>query len=169
MARGTTLPGFTLGGVNVPFQGVNIKIATTPEFGDWSVEFLCDEAHELRRIFFKWQTLAYDIGLGTVGHSQSYKSDQIGVAQLARDGSQVAVYGLVGAYPKSVGEITVGHDDNGKFEQFTVQFSMDYFVLADQFGHQTLPESFVQNDTPVQINRGSPPPNGNWPNPFTPQ
>ncbi len=169
LARATTLPGLTLGSIQVPFQGVNIKIAGTPEFGEWQCSFLCDEAHELRRLFFKWQTLAYDIGTGSVGHSHAYKSDKVGVAQLARNGEQVARYGLVGAFPKSVGEIAVGHDQNGQFEQFDVQFSMDYFVLVDQFGNQTNPESFVRNTQSVKIDRGVQPPGRAWKTPFNPQ
>ena len=169
LARSTELPALTNGTVNIPFQGVNIKIATTPEFGDWTVTFLCDEAHELRRLFFKWQTLQYDIGTGLVGHSNTYKSDQVGVAQLARDGEQVARYGMVGAFPKTVGQIAVAHDQNGAVETFEVTFSVDYFILVDNFGEQANQGSFVRSTSSVQINRGSPPPGGNWPTPFNPQ
>jgi hypothetical protein len=169
MARSTKLPGQTLGSIDIPFQGVNIKVGGTPTFQDWDVTFLCDEAHQLRRIFFTWQTLAYDIGLGNVGHSNMYKSDQIGVAQLARDGEQVSLFGLVGAWPKAVGDIEVGHDQNATFESFPVTFSMDYFRVVDQFGTQAMANSFVNSSTSVQISRGSPPPNGAWTTPFNPQ
>jgi hypothetical protein len=169
MARSTTLPALNIGTIPIPFQGVNIKIGGTPEIADWTVNFLCDEAHELRRLFLKWQTLEYDLGTGLVGHSHTYKSDQLGVAQLARNGEQVARYGMVGAFPKTVGDIAVGHDQNGTVETFDVTFSIDYFILVDQFGGQTRQDSFVQNTRSVQINRGTQPPGGNWKTPFNPQ
>lgn len=169
MARSTELPAYRLGSVPVAFQGVNIKLGGTPEFGDWTVNFLCDEAHELRRLFFKWQSLAYDIGTGLVGHSHTYKSDQMGVAQLARNGEQVAKYGFVGAWPKEVGQISVGHDQQGSVETFDVVFSYDYFILVDQFGEQTNRAPFVRNTKSVKIDRGAPPPSGQWKTPFNPQ
>jgi hypothetical protein len=169
LARGTTLPGLDIGEIPIPFQGVNIKLAGTPTFGTWEVSFLCDEAHELRRLFFKWQTLAYDIGTGLVGHSHTYKSDAMGVAQLARNGEQVAKYGLVGAYPKAVGEIAVGHEKSGEFEQFSVTFNMDYYRLVDDLGEQSNTQSFVGSTQSTRINRGAQPPAGAWKTPFNPQ
>jgi len=169
MARSADLPAYTLGSVPIAFQGVNIKLGGTPEFPDWTVSFLCDEAHELRRLFFKWQTIAYDIGTGLLGHSNTYKSDQVGVAQLARNGERVAQYGLVGAWPKSVGQITVGHDQQGDVEKFEVIFSYDYFIMVDQFGTQSNRGPMVRNNKSVKINRGAPPPAGQWKTPFNPQ
>ena len=169
LARSTTLPPYALGTVGVPFQGININLATPPTFGDWSVDFLCDETHELRRLFFKWQTIAHDVGTMLLGHSQSYKSDNVGVAQLARNGEMVAKYGFVGLFPKSVGEIQVGHDQGGSVETFSVLFAYDYFVLVNQFGEQTNQDSFVRNTQSVKIDRGVPPPGGNWKTPFKPQ
>jgi len=169
IARSTELPPYTLGEVPVAFQGMNIKLATPPTYGDWSVTFLCDEAHELRRLFFKWQSIAYDAGTMLLGHSQSYKSDNIGVSQLARNGERVAKYGFVGMYPKTVGNISVGHDQTGNVETFEVAFAYDYWVLVDQMGTQTTQDSFVRSTQSVKIDRGVPPPGGNWQTPFKPQ
>jgi hypothetical protein len=169
LARSTELPAYRIGSIPIPFQGVNIKLGGTPEFADWTVNFLCDEAHELRRLFFKWQSLVYDIGTGLLGHSHTYKSDNLGVSQLARNGEAVAQYGFVGAFPKEVGQIAVGHDQNGAVETFDVTFSYDYFVLVDQMGTQTNRGPMVRNNKSVKINRGTPPPAGQWKTPFNPQ
>ena len=161
MARSTSLPAYTLGSVPIQFQGTNIKLGTTPEFQDWSVTFLSDEAHELRRLFMNWQSIVYDIGVGQTGHSNEYKSDQVGVAQLARTGDIMAAYNFVGAFPKNVGEINVGHDQNNAVEQFEVSFSYDYFVMDDKFGESTSVKEMIRGNVP-QIDRGTPIGNGNF-------
>jgi len=154
MARTTTLPPYNVGNVNIPFQGVNIKLGTTPEFADWTVTFLSDEAHELHRLFNSWSAIVYDIGVGATGHSNEYKSDQVGVAQLARTGNIVTSYNLVGTWPKTVGEISVGHDQNAAVETFDVVFSYDYFVVDSDFGNHTKAESMIRGDV-VQVDRGT--------------
>lgn len=170
LARSTSLPKYTIKDIAIPFQGVQINIGGTVEPNqDWTVDFICDEAHELRRLFFKWQSLIYDIGTGLTGHSSSYKSDAISVAQMARNGTIVANYGLVGAYPKEVDQIEVSHDKGAEFESFKVTFKFDYFTLMDKNGEQTKADSFVRSTKSIKINRGAPPPGGQWKTPFTPQ
>lgn len=170
MARSTELPGFQLGEVPIAFQGINIKIGAPPTFPDWTVTFLCDEAQELRRIFNQWQAICYDVGTQLLGHSNEYKSDQISVAQLTRTGQRATVYGLIGAWPKNVGPIGVGHDQTGNVETFEVTFSYDYYVLLNQIGDDTTNTApFVRSTKAPQIDRGTPPPGGAWQSPFTPQ
>lgn len=168
MARSTTLPEVTLGEVQIPFQGVNMKIGSAPTYADWTVNFLCDEAHELRRIFMKWNSLAYDVGTGLVGHSNTYKSDKMGVAQLGRQGGMIARFGFIGAYPSTVGAVTLNQGEVGAAEVFDVTFKYDYFVNVNNFGEQTNPGPFVRPTSSPQLSRGSPPPGGNWSN-FKPQ
>jgi hypothetical protein len=149
---------------------MQINIGTPPSFGPWTVNFLCDEAHELRRIMLRWQSLVYDAGTMLLGHSDSYKSDQLGVAQMARQGQKVAVYGFVGAWPKTVSEISVAQDQTASIETFDVTFRYDYFVIINQFGDDQIGVNpFVRADRSPRIERGSPPPAGNWTTPFNPQ
>jgi hypothetical protein len=170
MARSTELPGYDLGEVGVHFQGMQINLGTPPTYGPWTVNFLCDEAHELRRIMLRWQSLVYDAGTMLLGHSDSYKSDQLGVAQMARQGQKVAVYGFVGAFPKTVGPISVGQDQTSGVETFDVTFRYDYYVIINQFGDDQIGVNpFVRADRSPRIERGAPPPAGNWTTPFNPQ
>lgn len=161
MSRASSLPPYTLGSVPIQFQGVAIKLATTPEFADWTVNFLCDEAHELNRLFRSWQAIAYDIGVGETGHSNEYKSDRMGVAQLARTGAKVATFNMVGAWPKNVGEITVGHDQNAAVEAFDVTFSYDYYVVDADFGDHTKASPMIRA-TEFDTDRGTPIGNGSF-------
>jgi hypothetical protein len=171
LAKSASLPGFQLGKVNVAFQGMNIKIGAPPsDIPDWKVEFICDEAHELRNIFMRWQSLVYDPGTMLLSHSNSYKSDQIGVAQMARNGQKVAIFNLIGAFPANVSEITVAQDQGQAIETFSVDFSMDYYVKVANFGDDaTGVAPFIRTAQSVRIDRGAPPPGGQWITPFNPQ
>lgn len=168
MAKSTSLPAYTLGDATIAFQGMNINLASPPTIPEVTFTFLCDEAHELRRIFLKWQSLAYDVGTGSLGHSNTYKSDRMGVSQLARNGQVVCRYGFVGAYPKTVAEIAVGHE-NQALESFDVQFKIDYYIIVDQNGEQTMAAPMVRSNKSIKVSRGSVPPANSWRSPFTPQ
>ena len=58
---------------------------------------------------------------------------------------------------------------HGQVEEFDVIFSYDYFVMVDGFGTQTTQGSMVRSNKSVKINRGAPPPAGQWKTPFNPQ
>ena len=168
MARSASIPEKTVSDIAIPFQGVNLNIGGTPTYSEWQVSFLCDEAHELRRLFLKWNDLIYDAGTGFIGHSNSYKSDKVGVAQLSRNGIKVAKVGFVGAYPKTVGAIELAQGSSGEAETFQVTFKYDYFVQVNNFGEQTIAAPATRSNSSVQLGRGTPPPGGNWTS-FKPQ
>jgi hypothetical protein len=162
MARSTTLPGYELGEAQIAFQGMNINLASPPQFQPWTVNFICDESHELRRLLLNWQQLAYDAGTQFMGHSNQYKSDRLSVAQLTRDNRRTSIYSFVGAFPKSVGEIQVAQDAQG-FETFDVTFRYDYFVMPNQIGdNSTNAVNFIRSTRSPQISRGSAPGNGRF-------
>ena len=131
-ARSTTLPSYTLADVDVKFQSQTLRIAGPAEFdGQWSVKFLCDEAHSIRHKFLAWQSVAYDPSILVHGAMSQYKDDRCQVHQLDRRGNSIAVYNFVGLYPKEVGQIDVAHD-NIEPEQFDVNFRYDYWTLNAQ-------------------------------------
>lgn len=161
LTRSTSLPQVSVSDVSIPFQGVPINIGGTPTFEEWNVTFLCDEAHELRRLFLQWNSLIYDVGTGFISHSFSYKSDRVSVVQLGRNNVQVAKYGFVGAYPKTVGPIELNNSPSNEPETFQVTFKYDYFINVDQLGTQTVADKFVRG-TPPRLSRGTPLGTGNF-------
>jgi hypothetical protein len=152
LARNAQLPAYTLQEVPIHFQGVQINIAGTPTFAQMDITFLSDEAQELRRLFMSWQSIAYDIGDGTQGHSNQYKSDQISIAQLSRNNQITAAYNLVGAFPLAVGAIDVSHENGTALEQFPVTIRYDYFVLSSERGDATNVQGMIRGNV-VQIPR----------------
>ena len=128
-ARTTTLPEYNIQTTEIPFQGLQYKVATVPQFGDWQIEFLADEAHILRHRFLGWQAQIYDAQRQLAGSPLNYKADNIQVHQLNRTGGIVSTYNFVGMFPSIVGEVTLDHS-NVDPETFSVTFAYDYFTIG---------------------------------------
>jgi len=125
-ARTTKLPEYNIEKVEIPFQGMKYKVGTVPTFGDWTAEFLADDAMELRMRFLQWQASIYDAQRQLSGSPAFYKADNMTVRQLNRIGAVVLEYGFIGAFPTQVSEIALDHG-NTDVEKFTVTFSYDYY------------------------------------------
>ncbi len=128
-ARSTKLPSYEISTADIPFQGMNYKVATTANMGGtWECEFLADDAHEIRLRFFQWMSSVYDPQRMTPGSPLFYKSDNVSVSQLNRIGTAVFNYQFVGLFPTTVGEITLDHSTQEP-EKFSVTFTYDYFAV----------------------------------------
>jgi hypothetical protein len=131
-ARSATLPSYKLSPVEVKFQSQTLRLAGPADFdGQWTVRFLCDEAHSIRHKFLAWQSVAYDPSIMVHGAPSQYKDDRCQVHQLDRRGNSIAVYNFVGLFPSEVGQIDIAHD-NIEPEQFDVTFTYDYWTLNAQ-------------------------------------
>ena len=133
LARSTEMPAVTHNTLAVPYRGLEMKIDDRPQFGDWSVNFLCDEAHGLRNLFIKWMSLAYNIQNLRAEKHDAYKSDSMSCSQLSTGGVVTSTVVFVGAWPTNVGAITFDQA-GGNVQQFDVTFTYDYFVMNDLNG-----------------------------------
>jgi hypothetical protein len=130
-ARSTTLPEYTIGTVEVPFQTQKWRIAHTAQFdGKWSVKFLCDEGHSIRNKLVGWMQREYDPSIMRNGAPIEYKADNIKVVQLDRMSQSVVQYQFVGMFPTKVGNIEVAQEGGEQPEQFEVEFTYDYWTMA---------------------------------------
>lgn len=137
-ARTTKLPSFKLKDIDIAYAGMKYRMAGSAEFsGDWNINFLLDETHSLREQFIRWQLLAHDPNNLSQNGPGAYKSNtaysqltgKLNVFQLDKTGNPVSVYSFVGAFPKEVGEISLGQNEEDP-ESFDVNFSYDYFTVA---------------------------------------
>jgi hypothetical protein len=89
-----------------------------------------DEDFAVRAMFETWSNamnrLVSNVRDPAIGAEQ-YKSD-LEVIQYSKDGGEIRSYQLVGAFPTSIGEITLGWDSASQIEEFPVTFSYDYWV-----------------------------------------
>jgi hypothetical protein len=133
MSRNTTMPAKQHENLDVSYRGGKMKIADKPQYPDWNVTFLCDEAHSLRHVFMKWMEKQYNILTLTNEPHGDYKRDGLSVSQLSANLEPTSTAIFYGAYPSNVGEIEL-NQDGGVLETFQVTFTYDYYVMNSLAG-----------------------------------
>ena len=127
LCRATVIPSMTVGNINVPFRGRQIKIAGDRTFEDWTVTVLNDTDFKLRNAFERWQN-----GINNMTDNEGltnpvdYQVDAF-VDHLDRNGSTIKSYTLRGLYPVSVGSIELNYETNDVLEEFQTTFAYQYF------------------------------------------
>ena len=121
------IPAMTVGNVNVPFRGRQIKIAGDRTFADWSITVLNDTNFKLRNAFERWQN-----GINNMTDNEGlsnpvdYQVDAF-VDQLDRNGNTLKSYTLRGAFPVEVAAIDLNFATVDEVETFGVTFQYQYF------------------------------------------
>ena len=127
MCRAAQLPASTVEATAVPFRGRILNVAGDRTFEPWTVTILNDTGFEVRDSMERWMN-------GINGHSANtgitnpvdYQTDLI-IDQLDRDESVIKRYNIRGAFPTSVGDITLNYDGGGEVETFDVVFTYQYW------------------------------------------
>lgn len=146
MCRAASLPGMSVGTAALPYFGRTLKFAGDRQFEDWSVRIINDEDFKIRNAFEVWQN-----HMSIVSHNSNAVEDMcspgpasyyidITVTQLTKDGGLCGThstatedggaksYTLKNAWPTQIGPIELAWDANDQIEEFSVNFTYDYFV-----------------------------------------
>jgi hypothetical protein len=130
LCKTAELPESTISPIEVPYFGRKIKVAGERTFADWGVTVLNDEDFSVRAMFETWSNamnrLVSNVRDPNVS-AENYKAD-LEVIQYGKDGSILRSYQLVGAFPTQIGAISLGWDAANAVEEFSVNFSYDYWV-----------------------------------------
>lgn len=127
LCRATDIPDMTIGIVEVPFRGRNIKIAGDRKITDWTVTAYNDTNFKLRNAFERWQN-----GINNMSDNEGltnpvdYQVDAF-IDHLDRNGNTVKSYTLRGCFPTIIQEIPLTYDEASLIEQFDVTFAYQYF------------------------------------------
>ena len=127
LCRATQLPDMTIGVVNVPFRGRNIKIAGDRTYADWTITVINDTNFKLRNAFERWSN---GINNATDGEGLTNPADyQVDafVDQLDRNGATIKSYTLRGVFPTEIAAIELDYGTNDAIEEFGVTFAYQYF------------------------------------------
>ena len=127
LCTATSIPAMTIGNINVPFRGRQIKIAGDRTFADWSITVLNDTNFKLRNAFERWQN-----GINNMSDNEGltnpvdYQVDCF-VDHLDRNGNTIKSYTLRGLFPVGIGAIDLNYDEQAAVEEFTVEFRYQYY------------------------------------------
>ena len=127
LCTATSIPAMTIGNINVPFRGRQIKIAGDRSFANWSITVLNDTDFKLRNAIERWlngiNNMTDNEGLS---NPVDYQVDAF-VDQLDRNGNTLKSYTLRGAFPTEVAAIDLNFGTNDEVETFGVTFQYQYF------------------------------------------
>jgi len=158
MVKAANLPASTVGVIEVPFRGRNLKIAGDRTFDVWTITVINDVDFTLRTAFEKWMNAInkHDDNTGLINPAQ-YQRDayvkQFGRASTASanssvtsptqtgPGDQVPVlkaYRFYGVFPTSVSAIDLSYDSTDSIEEFTVDLQVQWWDALDSQGTSQL-------------------------------
>lgn len=128
--RAAELPASTISNIEIPYFGRKIKVAGERTYEDWSVTIMNDEDFSVRSMFEAWlngiNTAVSNIRFDTAA-AEEYKT-LVDITQFSKDGDVLRVYQLWGAFPTQLSGIGLGWDTANAIEEFTVNFSYDYWL-----------------------------------------
>jgi hypothetical protein len=133
LVRAAQLPGSTIGTVNVPYFGREVKFAGNRTFADWTVTVINDEDFKIKNTFERWLDYVNShAGNRRQSSDPANKLDyfaQLGVTQYSKSGGAgIKKYTFVDAFPVDVSPIDLNWGDNDSIEEFTITFAYQYWI-----------------------------------------
>jgi len=127
--KAASIQAATLGQAVVPYKGREIKIQGDRTFEDWNITIILDNDFKGRDLFETW--VASIIG-NTTNVAKSVNEvnplntfGQAQVHMLDRADNIIKRYQLTGLFPVSVGDITIGYDQNNQVIEQQVTFAVN--------------------------------------------
>ena len=146
LVKAASLPASTLGIIDVPFRGRNLKIAGDRTFDPWSITVINDTGFEIRNSFERWMNLInkHQDNAGLT-NPFDYQKDvyvrQFGKASTsgASATSDLTIptlkqYRFYGVFPTSVSAIDLSYDSADTIEEFTVDLQVQWWDALDSSG-----------------------------------
>ena len=129
LCRASTIPSSTISPCIVAYMGRDIKVPGDRTFDDWTVTVYNTKDMGIRKYFETWSNnILMNFNNTTPNEEEAWWMGQAIVEQLDRGEKVTNTYKVRGIYPTSVGEIGLAYDDNNKVEEFTVTFTVNYWV-----------------------------------------
>ena len=122
--KGTSMPASTIGNIDVPFQGRQLKVPGDRTFADWTVTVFNDDGMKIRGLFEDWMS-SIQKHERNIGTNHAYGSAQ--VRQRGRNGKVMRTYTITSMYPTEVAAIDLAWDSNDAVEEYAVTFAVNNY------------------------------------------
>lgn len=131
VCRGSQLPSSTIGMIDVPYMGRQLKVAGNRIFADWTITVFNDVGFEVRRAVEAWSSRinGHESNTGPTNITEYYK-DAI-VQQLDQAGGIIYTYEFKDIWPTEISEVELAFDSNDTIEEFTITFAIGSYWLSD--------------------------------------
>ena len=125
--KGTSMPASTVGNIDVPYRGRQLKVPGDRTFADWTVTVFNDRGMYIRGVFEEWMAKLQDHWENKQDMSMS-PYGKASVTQLRRDGGSERTYNITSLYPTEVAAIDVAWDSNDAVEEYAVTFAVNHWT-----------------------------------------
>ena len=125
LCKAAQIPASTIGNIDVPFRGRQLKVPGDRTFADWTVTVLNDPQFAIRAAFEEWSARIthHAVNVSTLTHSNIY--GQSTVVQLDRNGGNLRTYRVEDIYPTEIAAIDLGMDTNDTVEEYAITFAVN--------------------------------------------
>lgn len=128
MCEAAQLPASTIGVINIPFRGRQLKVAGDRTFDVWTVTVINDTEFKIRNSMERWMNaISNHADAGGTQNPELYFAD-LKVDQFDRDESVIKTYNFRDAFPTEVSAIDLSYGDTDTIERFTVTFQYQYWT-----------------------------------------
>ena len=139
--KGCSIPGKTMGEIELNWMGHKYKVAGDPTFNDVTITFLNDlpattDEFSVRNKFETWFSLISEDPSNIRTIHSDYKAT-VFINQLNGKNEVVNTYKLINAHPKELGDIELSMESTDAVEEFTVVFSYSYVEYGDDDGQSS--------------------------------
>jgi hypothetical protein len=129
--KSTNLPTSDIDPISSFWCGQEYKMASLQKFEDWTVTLNVDHTAEVLKKFWAWQKIIHDPESNIYGRPTIYMADQE-IHLLGMDsGETICVYKLFGAWPKSIGQVSLDYGSN-EFANVDITFTFQYFSIREK-------------------------------------
>ena len=127
--KGTSMPASTIGNIDVPYRGRQLKVPGDRTFADWTVTVFNDSGMYIRGVFEEWMAKMQDHWENKQDMSMT-PYGKATVTQLRRDGGSERTYNITSMYPTEVAAIDVAWDSNDAVEEYAVTFAVNHWIAG---------------------------------------
>ena len=126
--KAASIPSSQLGVADVPYMGRIVKIPGDKVWDDWTVTCMLDTDFSTRDVFETWHDLILGFRGNTAAPGFATPTTTFATATvnaLDRYDNIVKTYQIEGMWPTSVGEVTLGYDQNDQIAEMPVTFAVN--------------------------------------------
>ena len=129
-----SIPTSTIGVIEVPYFGRNVKIPGNRTFDNLSVTVINDEDFKIRNGIEQWMNSLNShqnnkSAITTAGQSGNLSGSMV-IKHYDRAGNAIsgAEWSFTSVYPVALGEVALDWGSNDTIEEFTIDFAYDYWT-----------------------------------------
>lgn len=128
LCRAGQLPGSTIPAMPIAFRGRQLQMAGDRVFEPWAITIMNDTNFTVRNSIERWMNGINEHSANTGRVNPADYQVDLTVDQLDKDEVVLKTYKFISAFPTALSPIDLAYDANDQIEEFTVEFTYQYWM-----------------------------------------